>query len=401
VGGREVNRASRGGPIGRSLLPLTDSLSIRIEVFHYFSEVETTWREAQEHCACYGFQTFEWLSTWQETIGVAERIEPHIVHIADASGNTLMLLPLGFQQRLGLSFVSFLGGVVTDYHAPIVRAEFAADLDAAALNRLMSYVLERLPRVDVIALEKMPSMIGDVSNPLAMLPDTKHVYNAYVATLGDTFTDFKKRRSAKFFSTAARKWRRLSEIAATRFSIAESPDTVTEILRVLVRQKRRQGQEVGFSDLFARPGYLAFYSTMAERHLATGLIQTSALRVGETVVATHWGMVFRKRFYWLMPTYEAGEWVRFSIGRLLMQKLVEWSISHGLKDFDLTIGDEAYKGLWADHALPLYESVCGLTGKGKVYREVRLVGRWIKDYAKQREWLRSLVSAWRRRRASS
>ena len=366
---------------GRSPPRLPAMPSIRIEVFHSASEVEHIWRKAQENCACYGFQTFEWLSTWQETIGVAERIEPHIVHIADANENTLMLLPLGIQRWLGLLFLSFLGGHVTDYHAPIVRAEFAAGLDAAALNRLMAFVLERLPRIDVIAFEKMPSVIDDASNPFAGLADAKHVCNAHAAALGGTFTDFRKRRSAKFFSTGDRKWRRLSEIAPVRFCIAESPDAAAEILRVLIRQKRRRYQELGY------PGALAdftFHATVAKRHLITGLIQTSALCVGETMVATHLGMIFRNRFYYLMPSYEAGDWARFSPGRILMQSLIEWSISQGLKEFDLTIGDETYKRLWADHTLPLYECIRGLTGKGKIYRELHRAGRLIKDLIKRR-----------------
>src|SRR5688572_4098107 len=109
------------------------SPSMRMDIFHSFSEIEPQWRKAQEYCDCYGFQTFEWLSTWHETIGAAERIEPRIVHVADACGNTLMLLPLAIQQRFGLSFLTFLGGVVTDYNAPIIRADFAASLDGAAV----------------------------------------------------------------------------------------------------------------------------------------------------------------------------------------------------------------------------------------------------------------------------
>jgi CelD/BcsL family acetyltransferase involved in cellulose biosynthesis len=317
--------------------------------------------------------------------------------VADASGNTLMLLPLGIQRRPGLSFLTFLGGVVTDYNAPIIRADFAASFDDAAVGRLMGRILKRLPDVDVVALEKLPSMIDGVANPLIRLPDARHVRNAWVATLGDTFADFKKRRSAKFFSTAARKRRRLSEIATTRLCIADTSDTVAEIMRAFVRQKRRRWQETGSSDLFAKPGYLGFYSTLAEKHCNTGFIQTSALRVGDAFVATHWGMVFRKRFYWLMPAYEAGDWARFSAGRLLMQDLIEWSISQGIGRFDLTIGDEAYKQLWADHTLPLHEYIRGLTAKGKIYRQARLIGSRIKKWAKQSAKLRKIAGIWRRR----
>ncbi len=79
------------------------------------------------------------------------------------------------------------------------------------------------------------------------------------------------------------------------------------------------------------------------------------------------GMVFRSRVYWLMPTFEAGDWARFSVGGLLMKSLVEWSISRGLSRFDLTIGDEAYKRLWADHSMPLYEYIRGMTTKGRLF----------------------------------
>jgi CelD/BcsL family acetyltransferase involved in cellulose biosynthesis len=382
---------------GADETPLSDPFSIRIEIFHSIDEVEGKWREAQECCACYGFQTFEWLSTWYKTIGIPLGVEPLIVHVADTRGNTLMLLPLGLQRRLGLSFISFLGGETTDYNAPIVRADFAASLDAAVVDRLMTRVLKQLPKSDVIVLKRMPLLIEGRVNPLLRLPGLKHTGNAWFAILGQTFADFKKRRSTKHLRAAERNWRRLSEIAPTRVCIADTPDSADEIMRALVLQKRRRWREIGSSDLFAKPGYLAFYSTMAQGHFETGLIQVSALRVGEAIVATHWGMVFRSRFYWLMPTFEAGDWTRFSVGGLLMQSLVEWSISRGLSRFDLTIGDEAYKRLWADHTMPLYEYIRGMTAKGRLFCELRQTSGQVKKWVERNERTKRWVAKWRRR----
>ncbi|MCI0467325.1 MAG: GNAT family N-acetyltransferase [Beijerinckiaceae bacterium] len=392
-----TGRTAWSGPAGRSPLWLHDHLPVCIEVFSSFSEVEAKWRKAQADCACYGFQTFDWLSTCQGTVGIAEGVEPRIVHVAGANGNTLMLLPLGIRRRHGLSFLNFLGGDTTDYNAPIVDAEFAAGLDSAASNRLLGCVLEQLPRVDVIAFERMPSEIDGVPNPLAILPGAKHVSNAYAATLGGTFKDFKKRRSPKFFSTGERKWRRLCEIAPARFCVAEGAAEATEVMGALVRQKRRRYQDTGAVDLLAKPHYLAFYSALAEKHSGTGLIHTSALFAGTAIVAAHCGMVFRNRFYWLMPSFEGGAWARFSPGRLLMQFLIEWSILRDLKKFDLTIGDDGYKHLWADHTLRLYDFIGGVTGRGKIYREIHLGSRRVRAWAKRMPWLVSLVRNWRSR----
>ncbi|MCK1640537.1 GNAT family N-acetyltransferase [Bradyrhizobium sp. 157] len=364
---------------------------VGIAVFHSFGQAEAEWRKAQDHCDCYGFQTFDWLSTWHETIGIVERIVPQIVRVADADGSTLMLLPLGIQRRLGLSHLVFLGGGTTDYNAPIIRADFAASLDPDAADALIARILKQLPDVDVVALDRMPVVIDGVANALAHLRGAEHVSNAWVATLGETFADFKKRRSAKFFKKAAGMQRRLAEMGATELCLADTPEAVADIMQAFVRQKRRRLQEIGSPDLFARPGHLRFYKAMAERHRDTGFIQLSALRVGETIVATHWGMVFRNRIYWLMPTYETGEWARLSVGRLLMQRLVEWGIARRIKYFDLTIGDEEYKRLWADHTMPLHACVRGVTVRGKVYQAIRLTVGHLKALVARSERLRSIA----------
>jgi len=37
------------------------------------------------------------------------------------------------------------------------------------------------------------------------------------------------------------------------------------------------------------------------------------------------------------------EYMRFSLGRILLQHLIKWSIDKNLKELDFTIGDEPYK----------------------------------------------------------
>jgi CelD/BcsL family acetyltransferase involved in cellulose biosynthesis len=384
---------------GPFVITLPDFTAVRIEIFPSFCAAEATWRRAQCECACYGFQTFEWLSTYQETIGTAENVQPHIVHIADISGRTLMLMPLGMKGRLGVTTLSFLGGGPTDYHAPLICPEFAGRLDAIACERILLSVQGRLPRADVISFEKMPSKIDGVPNPFAKLPDAKHHRNAYAATLGASFSEFKKRRSAKFFSAAARKWRRLCEVSPAKYRIAETAPAAADIWGELMPQKRRQYRRAGVRDPLTSAHYRAFYSAMAERHCGTGLIHTSALYAGESLVAAHWGLVFRDRFYWIMPSHEVGIWARFSPGRLLMQFLIKNSIIRNLRTFDLTIGDDDYKKLWADQTLPLYKCMRGLTLRGKVYCALYIMFCRLMEWARQNRWSVRLVRAWRRRKS--
>jgi CelD/BcsL family acetyltransferase involved in cellulose biosynthesis len=368
-----------------------DLAALEIRIFHSVDEAEPVWRAAQEACACHVFQTIEWLSTWQMTLGATGRIEPRIVQIVDADGIALVLLPLGIQRRGGVSCLSFLGGDVTDYQAPLIRADFARRLDAKAFTDLWSRILAALPRVDIVALTKMPAMIADTVNPWVALAEAKPVWSAHAATLGLSFADFKKHRSARIFTDSDRQCRRLSKLGEVSFHVAEIPETAIEIFRLLARQKSRRWQETGSRDLFAEPGYRAFYELLMARHCHSGLAHASAFQVGGTVVATHCGMIFRGRFYYLMPGHEAGDWTKYSVGRLLLQNLVEWSISHGLATFDMTIGDEPYKQQWADHSIPLYDWVYAVTLRGKAYLAGRQALTRLRGWARRHQRLRALM----------
>jgi CelD/BcsL family acetyltransferase involved in cellulose biosynthesis len=106
---------------------------------------------------------------------------------------------------------------------------------------------------------------------------------------------------------------------------------------------------------------------VSERFLASGRVHISALLVGDQIVAAHWGLVCRDRFYYLMPSYEGGEWMKFSPGRLLMEELIEWCFSQGIAEFDLGVGDEPYKAKLVDTVVPLSRVRIPMTYRGRLY----------------------------------
>jgi len=385
---------AQAGPI-QILTPLEIGL-LRLQVFTSFAAAEATWRSAEENCFCHVFQSFDWLSTWHETIGTAENVKPCIVHVVDRRGKTVMLWPLGTRRLNGLSFLNFLGGVVTDYHAPLIARDFAGFIDPAAVAALLARFVAAVPRVDVVAFDRMPASLG-TSNPLSRLPGARHVWSAHLAHLPPSFEEFKKTRSGKLFSDSARRWRRLSEFGEPQIVLTPSREAQDAILEALSRQKSRRWREAGAQDLFALPGYFAFYRTLVEKFTASGLVHLSAITVGGTIVATHLGAVHRGRFYYLMPSYEAGEWGRYAVGRLLMQALVKWSIEAGLHVFDFTVGDEPFKAQWADLSVPLYDYQRGVTIAGGLFSFCMEAGERIRAQAKRSERLRGIVRRLRAR----
>ena len=105
---------------------------------------------------------------------------------------------------------------------------------------------------------------------------------------------------------------------------------------------------------------------MALRH-AGGLIQASALRVGEKIVATHWGMD-GGRFLLPVPRLPKGRvGAKYSVGRLLMETLIEWCTLNQVGVFDLTVGSEPYKLEWADDSMTIHDVTSPLTMSGRLW----------------------------------
>ncbi len=366
---------------------------VQLSIYKSFEECESLWRTTVETCSCFAFQTFEWQSTWYATIGHAEGVRAYIVHLVDDTARTLVILPLGIYSSRGLRFLCFLGGIVTDYNVPLIDPEFASKISKSEFSKLWATILDLLPRVDVVWLRRMPDMIEDTRNPMVTLPGTRHTENAHAATLPGDLATFKAARSTKLFSDNRRRRRRLSEKGRIDVSVPVAPAEAIETLKTMAHQKSRRWRESRARDLFALPGYLRFYEILTNTPFQMGSVHISCLRLNSQILATHWGLIFKRRFYWLMPGYQAGEWARYSVGRLLLEDVVEWSITQQITVFDLTVGDESFKFDWADHSLSLHEYLTSRSVKGALFVAAYRLRAWLKQDPHIRSLVRRL-KAW-------
>lgn len=343
-----------------------------IIVHRDLAEVESAWQELPAH-PCYLFQTYEWLSLWWKTSGQAEHVEPFVVRVADEKARTKIIFPLGIRKRYGCRILVFLGGDITDYNAPVFAPDIASLRQNGRFDKLWKQI-ESLAAADVVWLQRMPDRLTDGTNPIIAERYARHVDNAHAAVqLPSTFAAFAASRSSVYFSVTRRKRRQLERLGSVTLDIPERRQTIAEIVELMLRQKQRRLEETGKRPIPQH--YQNFYRRLAEASIANGRPHVSCLRVDGQIVATHVGVVHGNRFYYLMPGYEAGAWAHYSVGRLLLQALVEWCIAQGIETFDMTVGDESYKRFWSNENLKLYESRYPLTVKGASYLAVsRLKG---------------------------
>lgn len=96
------------------------------------------------------------------------------------------------------------------------------------------------------------------------------------------------------------------------------------------------------------------------------------LKLENTFLALGLCYVWRNVFYFQLPAFNQDQKFRkYGLGKLFVQKLIEWSLDQKLSVFDFLQGDEPYKFDWNPLVRPLFQCEVPLGVLGRVVTAVR------------------------------
>jgi CelD/BcsL family acetyltransferase involved in cellulose biosynthesis len=378
-------------PLGGDARPMQargSESGVTLRIGSDLSALAAEWRGFERTADRTVFQSFDWLATWQCTIGAPRGTLPAIVLGYD-DGQLLFVLQLAVETGERVRRLTWLGSDLCDYNAPLLAPHFCDRMSAerfALIWRDATRQLQREPRLrfDLIDLQKMPEMVGAQRNPFLDLSVNAHPSGAYVALLGaDWETFYAAKRSAATRKRERRQLKHLAEHGEVRLVEAVTQDDIARTLATLIEQKSRAFARMGVDDLFARPGYRDFYLAMATDPAMRAIVHVSRLEVGATVAATNVGLKFRDCYYLVLSSYDDGEISRFGPGRAHLNELLRQAIADKFQRFDFTVGDEPYKRDWSDLELRLYDHLAAATLRGRLTMAGTTAFRRTKRYIKQ------------------
>jgi CelD/BcsL family acetyltransferase involved in cellulose biosynthesis len=373
--------------------------AIELTICRDLDSIEADWRAFEQQADATAFQSFDWLSLWYRHVGRPAGVRPAIV-LGRSAGNLAFLLPLAVRPGL-VRTLTFLGEDLCDYNAPLIAPGFSTHLDAAGFAALWSEIrarLQELPELghDLIRLTKMPETIGAQPNPFLHLDVALNPSGAYLTHLAGTWDEF---YSAKRSSATRRrdrtKRKRLAEHGEVRFVTAQDAAESTRTMQTLIEQKSKAFARMGVPNVFARPGYGAFFLDLATNPQTRHLVHVSRLDVGPVLAAVNLGLTFRGSYYHVLASYDDGEVARFGPGAAHLRDLLQFAIDKGCDRFDFTIGDERYKLEWSDTVVKLHDHIAAATPRGWFAVVPSLVFRRVKRLIKQNPVLWRAFSAMR------
>jgi CelD/BcsL family acetyltransferase involved in cellulose biosynthesis len=338
-------------------------------------EFVVDWREAAAHWtdvnASTPFQDLRWLDAWYRAFAGVDDVEPLIAIISDvAASKPAALLPLVRRTQNGVRIVEFADLDLTDYNAPLLGAAAPRDASAvAALWRALKAALRRLPGgADLIRLRKMPLDLDGKPNPLALLDGASpSPLNGNLVTTGGDFDAYRYSLERTVRKELERSWRVFTREPAAAFQIVTDRADALRVLSTMEIQQDARMRHLGLNFVLNSETCAAFYRHLVEHNLQSGYAVLSALTVGEEVVATLLGIRTGSRYVMVRISNAGDKWSNCSPGRLIIERTMAALHRDGVRQFDFSIGNYAYKRRFGVAPLALSEITAALNWRGAPY----------------------------------
>ena len=333
------------------------------------------WKQAIARCTDVRsltlFQDPRWLDAWYKAFADVDHVEPLIAVISDAAtSGSVALLPLVRRLQNGVRIIEFADLELTDYNAPMLGPAASRDAGAArALWRDLLAALRRMPGgADLIRLRKMPADLDGDPNPLTLLHQAKpSSLNGNVVVTGEDFDAYRYSLERTVRKELERSWRVFRRDPSAAFQIVSDRGHALRILATMEIQQGARMQHLGLNFILNGETCAAFYRNLVGENLRGGYVVLSALTAGEEVVATLLGIRVDSRYVMVRISNAGEKWSNCSPGRLIIERTMAALHRDGVRQFDFSVGNYAYKRRFGVMPLPLADITAALSWRGLPY----------------------------------
>lgn len=301
------------------------------------------------------FQRYEWIKAWWENF--AAKDEKPFILLASKQNKLVGIAPLsckkGGQGRCAV--IRFIGSGHFDYFDFIIAAGEEKDAIAGFISHIngrfkefelqLKNIFKDSPTFEILSGE----LVSGDRNGMAFREDVV----PYIE-LPETKEQFYHKTDRLLRSDVKRRERRLEETGKAEFRQCKTPDEAREVLEDFFAMHIKKWE--------AARGYSA-YKFASRRKLLRDLLQSwfnekianlyYLMHGKERKLAICFAFELNKRFIFYTHAYDP-EFSKFSPAKILVSKMINFSIDSRYKEFDFGIGREPYKLEWPCKIRELY-----------------------------------------------
>jgi CelD/BcsL family acetyltransferase involved in cellulose biosynthesis len=297
-----------------------------------------TWNDFASRCETNTvFQTYEWLISWWKVFAATRELLLIVVYRGrDIAG----IAPLMIRHSQRSRVIKFLSDGKADYCDFIIPAPTTPVLEV-----IMRTLVAIRARWDDIRLSNIPENSSTVEQMIRLcgarhLKFLKHdttpcptlMIDGRAEDVALVLHKDSLKRPANYFTSRG----------SVSFRDITDPHEAKTQLEPFFEQHVTRWRNTPHPSLFNTALNRRFYSELVERMLPTGWLVFSKLDFNNEPLAYHFGFEYQKKFIWYKPSFSM-DYQQRSPGNLLLRFLLQRALKQGCREFDFTIGDEAFK----------------------------------------------------------
>jgi CelD/BcsL family acetyltransferase involved in cellulose biosynthesis len=308
-----------------------------------------------------------------------------------ATGERAALLPLIRRRQNNIAIIEFADLDLTDYNAPILGP--AAPRDAKAARALWRDLLSALHRMqggaDLIRLRKVAVDLDGRPNPLALLDEAGPCsLNGNAVITGEDYDAWRYTLEKTVRKELERSWRVFTRDPAAAFTMVTGSSEALRILSTTEVQQGTRMQGLGLNFVLNDETCAAFYRNLVRDGTGPGYALMTALTVGDEVVATLLGIRCGARYVMIRISNAGEKWSNCSPGRLIIERTMAALHKDGVRAFDFSVGNYAYKRRFGVTRLPLVDLSAALSWRGLPFALRDRAARELRSYQKLSAFLK-------------
>ena len=353
--------------------PLTKNLTalrcrveaaLTLDICVSLDPVLADWREFEKSSAGTLFQNSLWCRAWLDTVGRSVSAEPRIVMARDPEGRLRFILPLQVRRRQGVRVLEWLGspqhnygyGLYDSAFLPQARQWFDANWDL---------LLAKIGGFDAILLAENPERMFGCVNPLATQFNMLGANPSFALALEPDFEALHVRKHSSERRRSARKNEaRLAQSGTLEFGLPTSKPELHGLIETMFSHQQARLAEHGIHNVFGTVERQFIHRLAEMQDEDHPLLAPYHLRQNGEVLATMLGGLHGKCYWALISSLAPGPQRKHSPGEMALRRTIASCCERGLRTFDFSAGDAAYKRQWSDEIIELHTIMRAVTLAG-------------------------------------
>lgn len=339
-------------------------------------EIKEYWQKLEKNCHCYCFQSYDWFQNWFNCYRKNNK-DFNLNVVAVLNKNEIFcILPLEIKNYGRLKILQWASNKLTDYNSPILSENFK--YNEKIFKDLWKKIVKASPKFDLIYLQRQPKNIEKCANPFVDFLKNYKQSKYYYISLPKSWKKYSENvLKKKFLNDNLRSKRLLKKIGKIKYRVEKDKKEKIKYIDDIIKQKNTRLISQGTNIIFNERD-INFYKGFENMNLNNIKTHTSALIMNNEIISMNWGILHKKRYYYLLPSMKNGNFEKYSPGKLLISILIKWSISKKFKIFDFALGEETYKKRWSNESEYLYAHLQLKSIKGIFYYFINIIKLSIK-----------------------